>query len=255
MSKRSTAVVVILGLRWPCPWPASARCRLPRRREKHRRRCPSRQAARAQAGLNSTSGDRRPPTMWCEVGRADPGRDPFHQAGAPVVARALAGVHTAIYDGLGRLRRHCCRDPAGLLAAPPGRRADHPPTSPRRSLRRLPALLALFPSRSAEVTAFMSDAVYDPADVSTGPTTPRHRQPDRQAVVDFRHRDAPTSSPTSPAHPGCAISTGPATPRSTPVDQSTTPPGGSRCACRPRRPGPAAAAGRCSGSPPPSGVG
>jgi hypothetical protein len=110
--------------------------------------------------------------------------------GPTVVARALAVVHTAMYDAW------AAYDPTavgtrlgGSLRRPADERtADY--KSKAISYAAYRALLDLFPTRSAEVTGFMAALGYDPADTSVDAATPQGvGNLAAQAVLDFRHRD------------------------------------------------------------------
>jgi hypothetical protein len=114
----------------------------------------------------------------------------FTKPAPTVVARVLAIVHTAMYDAW------AAYDPTavgtrlgGSLRRPADERtADY--KSKAISYAAYRTLMDLFPTRSDDLTGFMSDLGYAPADASVDPTTPQGvGNLAAQAVIDFRHRD------------------------------------------------------------------
>ena len=107
-----------------------------------------------------------------------------------VVARALAVVHTAMYDAWAAYDATAVGTRLGGSLRRPAdeRTADY--KSKAISYGAYRALLDLFPTRSGDLTGFMTDLGYDPADASVDTTTPQGvGNMASQAVVDFRHRD------------------------------------------------------------------
>ncbi|HEU4423548.1 MAG TPA: vanadium-dependent haloperoxidase [Pilimelia sp.] len=107
-----------------------------------------------------------------------------------VVSRILAIVQTSVYDAW------AAYDPAavgtrlgGSLRRPPAERTLAN-KSKAISFAAYRALYDLFPPQRTQLTAFMSDLGYDPADTSTDPATPAgvgNRA--AAAVLQFRHGD------------------------------------------------------------------
>jgi Domain of unknown function (DUF6851)/VCPO second helical-bundle domain len=120
-----------------------------------------------------------------------------------VVARALAVVHTAIYDAWAPYDATAVGTRLGGTLRRPAdeRTADY--KSKAISYAAYRALLDLFPARSADFTAFMTALGYDPADTGTDTTTPQGiGNVTAQAVLDFRHGDGANQlgdAPTGPA--------------------------------------------------------
>ena len=177
--------------------------------------------------------------------------------GPTVVARALAVVHTAMYDAWAAYDATAVGTRLGGSLRRPAEERTADFKSKAISYAAYRALLDLFPTRAGDLTGFMADLGYDPADASVDPTTPQGvGNLTAQAVLEFRHRDGANHLGDEPGGtPGCATRTRAATARSTPGTRSMTPTAGSRCACRPRRRARPVAGERSSGSPPPSGAG
>ena len=110
--------------------------------------------------------------------------------GPTVVARALAVVHTAMYDAWAAYDATAVGTRLGGSLRRPAdeRTADY--KSKAISYAAYRALLDLFPTRAGDVTGFMTDLGYDPADASVDPTTPQGvGNLAAQAVIEFRHGD------------------------------------------------------------------
>jgi hypothetical protein len=110
--------------------------------------------------------------------------------GPTVVARALAVVHTAMYDAWAAYDATAVGTRLGGSLRRPAdeRTADY--KSKAISYAAYRTLLDLFPTRSADLTGFMTDLGYDPADASTDPSTSAGvGNLAAQAVLEFRHRD------------------------------------------------------------------
>jgi uncharacterized protein DUF6851/vanadium-dependent haloperoxidase-like protein len=119
--------------------------------------------------------------------------------GPTVVARALAVVHTAMYDAWAAYDATAVGTRLGGSLRRPAdeRTADY--KSKAISYAAYRALLDLFPTRSADITGFMTDLGYDPADASTDPTTPQGvGNLAAQAVLDFRHGDGANQHADAP---------------------------------------------------------
>ena len=107
-----------------------------------------------------------------------------------VVARALAVTHTAMYDAWAAYDATAVGTRLGGSLRRPAeeRTADY--KSKAISYAAYRALLDLFPTRAADLTGFMTDLGYDPADASVDPTTPQGvGNLAAQAVLEFRRRD------------------------------------------------------------------
>jgi hypothetical protein len=114
-------------------------------------------------------------------------------SGPTVVARALAVVHTAMYDAWAAYDATAVGTRlGGSLRRPPEERTAAY-KSKAISYAAYRALLDLFPTRAGDLTGetgFMAELGYDPADTSVDPTTPQGiGNLTAQAVLDFRHRD------------------------------------------------------------------
>ena len=107
-----------------------------------------------------------------------------------VVARALAVVHTAIYDAWAPYDATAVGTRLGGTLRRPAEERTAEYKSQAISFAAYRALTDLFPSRSADFTAFMTALGYDPADTSTDTTTPTGiGNVTAQAGLDFRHAD------------------------------------------------------------------
>jgi hypothetical protein len=107
-----------------------------------------------------------------------------------VVARALAVVHTAMYDAWAAYDATAVGTRLGGSLRRPAdeRTADY--KSKAISYAAYRTLLDLFPTRAGDITGFMTALGYDPADASVDTTTPQGvGNVAAQAVLDFRHRD------------------------------------------------------------------
>ena len=110
--------------------------------------------------------------------------------GPTVVARALAVVHTAMYDAWAAYDATAVGTRLGGSLRRPAdeRTADY--KSKAISYAAYRTLLDLFPTRAGDLTGFMTDLGYDPADASVDPTTSAGvGNLVAQAVLEFRHRD------------------------------------------------------------------
>ena len=145
------------------------------------------------------------------------------KTGPTINARALAIVHTAMYDAW------AAYDPTavgtrlgGSLRRPAAERTDAY-KSQAISYAGYRALLNLFPARSADFRALMTAMGYDPDDASTDPASPTGvGNQAAAAVLAFRATDGSNQAKATP--------TPSATSRSTPPTRSTTRSAGSRCA-------------------------
>jgi hypothetical protein len=98
-----------------------------------------------------------------------------------VAARALAVLHTATYDAWAAYDATAVGTRLGGSLRRPAEERTANYKSKAISYAAYRALLDLFPTRSADITGFMGDLGYDPADASTDPATPPgRRQPGRQ---------------------------------------------------------------------------
>jgi hypothetical protein len=110
--------------------------------------------------------------------------------GPPMVARALAIVHTAIYDAWAAYdARATATRTGGTLRRPPSERTD---ANKQRavSFAAYRALVDLFPTERASFDAVMQQLGLDPNDLSMDVTTPVGiGNSAAAAVLAFRHRD------------------------------------------------------------------
>jgi hypothetical protein len=107
-----------------------------------------------------------------------------------VVARALAVVHTAIFDAWAPYDATAVGTRLGGSLRRPADERTVAYKSEAISYAAYRALLDLFPARAADFTAFMTTLGYDPADASTDTTTPVGiGNVTAQAGLDFRHTD------------------------------------------------------------------
>jgi hypothetical protein len=110
--------------------------------------------------------------------------------GPTVVARALAVVHTAMYDAWAPYDPVAVGTRLGGSLRRPAEERTAEFKSKAISYAAYRANFDLFPTRAADLTAFMVALGYDPADASTDTTTPQGvGNVAAQAVLDARHRD------------------------------------------------------------------
>ncbi len=107
-----------------------------------------------------------------------------------VVARALAEVHTAMFDAWAAYDNVAVGTMlGGSLRRPSVERTDNY-KSTAMSYAAYRVLLDLFPTRSADMVGLMTGLGYDPNDSSTDTTIPQGiGNTVAEAVLDFRHRD------------------------------------------------------------------
>jgi hypothetical protein len=108
--------------------------------------------------------------------------------GPPMVARAIAVVHTCIYDAW------TAYNPVALPTRPNGIKVHSQRSRANKtqavSFAAYRALVDLFPSETPLFNSVMAGLGYDPADTSTDPATPTGiGNVCAQAVIDFRHAD------------------------------------------------------------------
>jgi hypothetical protein len=163
--------------------------------------------------------------------------------GPTINARALAIVHTAIYDAWAAYDPVAVDTRQRLRATPELRQpaAERTQANKERavSFAAYAALVDLFPARRAVFEDRMATLGYatDGTDTSTPATVGTTAA---QAVLDFRRGDGANQLN------GYADTAGMR--RSTPGTRSATPTAGSRCACPPHPPAPPPVRERCSGS-------
>src|SRR5215217_4381870 len=107
-----------------------------------------------------------------------------------VVARALAMVHTAMYDAWAAYDAKALGTRTGASLRRPSSEYTSNYKSKAISYAAYRVLLDLFPSRASDFSGFMTALGYDPTDASTDPTLPQgigNRV--AQAVLGFRHAD------------------------------------------------------------------
>ena len=110
--------------------------------------------------------------------------------GPTVVARALAVVHTAMYDAWAPYDAVAVGTRLGGSLRRPAEEGTAEFKSKAISYAAYRALVDLFPAQTADFTAFMTMLGYDPADPATDLTTPQGiGTAAAQAVLDARHRD------------------------------------------------------------------
>lgn len=123
--------------------------------------------------------------------------------GPSIVARALAVVHTCIYDAWAAYDGVAVGTRTGSTLRRPAAERTDASKSKALSFAAYRALRDLFP-QPAEATLFrdtMTGLGYDPDDTSTDPTTPAGiGNLSAQAVLDFRHTDG--SNQLGDLHPG-----------------------------------------------------
>lgn len=110
--------------------------------------------------------------------------------GPPVVARALAVVHTCIYDAWAAYDARALAVHSGNgLRRPSAQRTDAN-RAEAVSFAAYRALVDLFPTEQASFDAIMANHGYDPANLDTDVNTPAGLGNTAcQAVLDFRHHD------------------------------------------------------------------
>jgi hypothetical protein len=148
------------------------------------------------------------------------------KTGPTINARALAIVHTAMYDAWVSYDAAAVDSRGRLRADPTLRRpaaAQRRLQEPGRQLRRPPGAAQRVPGRGERLPGLMSAVGYDPDDASTDPASPTGVGNQAAAAV---LATAPTTGPTRRT----ATPTPPATSQSTPPIRSTTRSAGSRCA-------------------------
>ena len=110
--------------------------------------------------------------------------------GPTVVARALAVVHTAMYDAWAPYDAVAVGTRLGGSLRRPAEERTLQFKSKAMSYAAYRALTSVFPTRAGDFSAFMTALGYDPADPGTDPTSPQAiGLTAAQAVLDFRHRD------------------------------------------------------------------
>jgi hypothetical protein len=112
------------------------------------------------------------------------------KTGPTISARALAIVHTAMYDAWSAYDANAVGTRLGGSLRRPAEERTAAYKSMAISYAAYRALLNLFPSRSADFTAFMTAMGYDPNDTSTDPATPAGvGNTAAAAVLAFRAND------------------------------------------------------------------
>jgi hypothetical protein len=107
-----------------------------------------------------------------------------------VVARALAVVHTAMYDAWAAYDAKALGTRTGSSLRRPSSEWTANYKSMAISYAAYRVLLDLFPSQATNISGFMTALGYNPSDTSTDPTTPQGiGNTVAQAVLDFRHAD------------------------------------------------------------------
>jgi hypothetical protein len=107
-----------------------------------------------------------------------------------VVARALAVVHTAVYDAWAAYDAKAVGTRLGGTLRRPKNERTNNYKSKAISYAAYRVLLDLFPSRTSDIVGFMTALGYDPGDASTNTTLPQGiGNIVAQAVLDFRHHD------------------------------------------------------------------
>jgi hypothetical protein len=108
----------------------------------------------------------------------------------PVVARALAMVHTAMYDAWAAYDPKAVGTRTGGTLRRPASEHTANYKSEAMSYAAYRVLLDLFPSRAGDISGFMTALGYNSADTSTDPTTPQGiGNLAATAVLEFRHAD------------------------------------------------------------------
>src|SRR5918993_1063497 len=112
------------------------------------------------------------------------------KAAPPVVARALAVGHTAMYDAWAAYDAKALGTRTGASLRRPSGEYTANYKSMAISYAAYRVLLDLFPSQATNISGFMTSLGYDPGDTSTDPTTPQGiGNTVAKAVLDFRHDD------------------------------------------------------------------
>jgi hypothetical protein len=108
----------------------------------------------------------------------------------PVSARALAIVHTSMYDAWAAYDPTALSTRSGSRLRQPDSAHTLENKSEAISFAAFRALVDLFPTERAYFSLMMNTLNYDPANHSTNPNTPAGvGNLSAQAVLDFRHRD------------------------------------------------------------------
>ena len=108
----------------------------------------------------------------------------------PVAARALAVVHTAMYDAWAAYDDRAVGTRLGFVPGAPGGRRSATAKGAAIGYAAHQTLLDLFPARKSEVDATMAALGLDPAAATTDPATPAGvGGAAARAVLDFRHGD------------------------------------------------------------------
>jgi hypothetical protein len=94
------------------------------------------------------------------------------KTGPPMNARALAILHTAMYDAWAAYDATAVGTQLGASLRRPAAERTVAHKSMAMSYAAYRALLDLYPARSADFTTLMTNMGYDPADASTDPATP-----------------------------------------------------------------------------------
>jgi hypothetical protein len=121
--------------------------------------------------------------------------------GPPMVARAIAIVHTCIYDAWAAYHSVAVGTRLGGSLRRPA--AEHTLANKQQAISYAAyrALVDLFPTKVPLFDFMMAKLGYDPADRSTDPTTPTGiGNMATQAVIEFRHHDG--SNQLGDLHPG-----------------------------------------------------
>jgi hypothetical protein len=107
-----------------------------------------------------------------------------------VVARALAVVHTAMYDAWAAYDAKALGTRTGSSLRRPSSEYTANYKSMAISYAAHRVLVDLFPSQANNISGFMTALGYNPSDTSTDPTTPQGiGNTVAKAVLDFRHDD------------------------------------------------------------------
>ena len=110
--------------------------------------------------------------------------------GPTVVARALAVVHTAMYDAWAAYDAKALATRTGGSLRRPASEYTVNYKSMAMSYAAYRVLLDLFPSQATNISGFMTALGYNTGDTSTDPTTPQGiGNTVAKAVLDFRHDD------------------------------------------------------------------
>lgn len=121
--------------------------------------------------------------------------------GPPIVARALAIVHTCIFDAWAAYDEHAVGTRLGAFLRRPANEATAENKELAISYAAQAALKDLFPSEAASIDDLMATLGFDPSAVSEDPASPVGvGQLAAKAVLDFRHGDG--SNQLGDLHPG-----------------------------------------------------